>query len=29
MEKNNYKIEYSETFKKEIEEVFIYIVVEL
>lgn len=29
MEKNNYKIEYSENFKKEIEEVFIYIVVEL
>lgn len=29
MEKINYVIEYSETFKKEIEEVFIYIVKEL
>ncbi len=29
MEKINYEIKYSETFKKEIEEVFIYIVKEL
>ena len=29
MQKNSYKIEYTETFKREIEEVFKYIVYEL